>query len=526
MATLIHLCRKDYSFAKHALWGACAVFLVAALMPAFITGALFDAALPILSLVFAASLFQVFAATLKILRADSFTDGNAFIGTRPVTMSMLCLSKLIAIAAFVLLPWLLAHIIGVLALSVQLTPADWILFVAEKKLLFGLPAAIALVVGTQTRNFVLATMLTLALTAMMLWLATSIFGRPGGLNLIMEGRLLKASQWLVAQVLISTAAILLAWLWMAHRRMSWNIAAGVMALAVIAGVSTQWKVNFVNQLTRSEVDADPAANNLHIAWLGEPRISSSSRNRVPYTTVVREAKVDGVPEGWLAYPMGIRSQARCRDGGVVAGETTNSRTYGDYSRALLPSLGVELPAKHPRYLDDENWTWFEGATSLLRERTDKTCTISGECMIELVQPIVLANLPAESGTSASHGRFRYRIEQVEASGDGITLKLSVSGVDLTSRGDLRNREDDIEILLINSKTGEHTTIGHMSGSSRGSFGWLTMTRSLRIDDWPDKQIRDPQTFLEDARLYLIGGRHGGTVSVPFEMTDIPLKSGR
>ena len=104
MSTLIHLCLKDHSFAKHALWGAWAVFLVAALMPTFITGALDAAAVPILGLVFVASLFQVFAATLKILRADSFTDGNAFIGTRPMTMTMLWLSKLIAIAAFVMLP--------------------------------------------------------------------------------------------------------------------------------------------------------------------------------------------------------------------------------------------------------------------------------------------------------------------------------------------------------------------------------------------------------------------------------------
>jgi hypothetical protein len=86
-------------------------------------------------------------------------------------------------------------------------------------------------------------------------------------------------------------------------------------------------------------------------------------------------------------------------------------------------------------------------------------------------------------------------------------------------------EDDIEILLINRKTGEHTTIGRMSGSSSAGPGWMTLRRDLRIDDWPDRQTSDPQTFLKDARLYLIGHRYGGTVRVPFEIPEIELNPG-
>jgi hypothetical protein len=471
--------------------------------------------------------FQVFASVLKILRADSFSGGNAFIGTRPVTMTRIWLSKLLAIAVFVLLPYLLAQVIGVWVLRVHLTPADWVLFLAEKKLLFGLPAAIALIVGTHTRNFVWTTLLTIAFGALMIWLAVSIFGRPGGLNFIMEARELKTSQCLVAQVLISIAAILLAWLWMAQRRMSWSIAAGVSALVVVAGVSTQWKVNFVKRLTSSEVDANIMASDLRIAWLGEPRISSSSHNRVSLTTVIREAKVEDVPKGWLAFPSGVRANASFRDGNMIVSGVANSRNYGDFSRALLPSLGIELPEKHPGRLDfDHATTWFEAAASLLRDLPDPTCTISGECMIELTQPVILANLPAQTGVSATHGRFRYHINQVEATGSGISLKLLVSGVDLASRGDLRNRHDDIEILLINPKTGEHTAVGRMSGGSSSGFGLQTMSRSLNIDDWPDKKTSDPQTFLKDARLYLIGSRHGVTVRLPFEMPDIELISER
>ena len=527
MATLIHLCRKDYSFAKHVLLGSWVVFLVAALMPRFMTGALAEAAGAILGPLLAVQYFQVFASVLKILRADSFSGGNAFIGTRPVTMTMLWLSKLLAIAAFVLLPYLLAQVIGVWALRVQLTPADWVLFLAEKKLFFGLPAAIALIVGTHTRHFVWTTLLTIAFGALMLWLFITIFGRPGELKFITEGRHLKASQWLVAQVLVSTAAILLAWLWMVQRRVAWSFPAGLLALTVIAVASTRWKVNFVNQLARSAVDANITASDLRIAWLGEPRISSSSRNSVPFTTVIRETKVEGVPVGWLANPSGVRSKARFRDGGIIVGETVNARAYGDYSRALLPSLGLQLPVNDSGYHHHDRWKiWFEAATLLLGDRPDKTCTISGESMVELVQPVVLAKLPAESGASASHGRFRYRINQVEATGRGISVKLAIYGIDLASRGDWMNKQDDIEILLINPKTGEHTTIGDMSGNSTFGPGWLTMRRNLRINDWPDKRTTDSQVFLKDARLYLIGSRHGGTVRLPFEMSDIELISER
>ncbi len=51
---------------------------------------------------------------------------------------------------------------------------------------------------------------------------------------------------------------------------------------------------------------------------------------------------------------------------------------------------------------------------------------------------------------------------------------------------------------------------------------MTMRRDLRIDDWPDRKTSDPQTFLKDARLYLIDSRYAGTVRVPFEIPEVDL----
>jgi hypothetical protein len=527
MATLIHLCRKDYSFAKQALWSAWAVFILAALLPSFISAKLSDAAAPMFGLFIAASIFMAFSAALRILRADSFTGGNTFIGTRPVTMTSLWLSKLTAIAAFVCLPWLLAQVIGVLALRVHLTPADWMLFLAEKTLLFGLPASIALIVGAHTRHFVWSIMLTLTLGALILVLFAVIFGKPVEWNPNEAVRHLKASQWLVAQILISIAAILLSWLWMAQRRVSWSIAAGLIVLAAIALVSTRWKVNFVERLVFSNA---PKANELRIAWHGEPSIGFGSRNGVPFTMVMHEAKVDGVPEGWISNFSDVRSHARLRDGEIITSHVSNSRNYGAFSHALLPSFGVEQHlTSTSRHYFESRATWFDAKTSLLSGRKDQTAKISGVCMIELAQPLLLANLPARPGASTSQGRFRYHIEDLDTSSGVITLKLVVGGINLASRGDFRKMQDDIEILLINPKTGKHTTIGRGTGSSSAGLGWITMTRSLSIDDGlpgPGQQTSDPQTFLKDAQLYLIGSRYGSTVRVPFEMPDLKLSKAR
>ncbi|MCB1132619.1 MAG: ABC-2 transporter permease, partial [Verrucomicrobiae bacterium] len=184
MATLIHLCRKDFAFARNGLFGAWAVFLAAALVPLVITGALVEAAAPILGLLLAVQYFQIFAATLKILRADSYSGGDAFIGTRPVTRNTLWLSKVLSITAFVLVPWLLVKAFGVIALRLQLTPGDWLLYIIETTLVFGIPASIAWIVGTHTRGFIGSTVLTMVLAALVLWLAVAIFNRPGGFQFV------------------------------------------------------------------------------------------------------------------------------------------------------------------------------------------------------------------------------------------------------------------------------------------------------------------------------------------------------
>jgi hypothetical protein len=163
---------------------------------------------------------------------------------------------------------------------------------------------------------------------------------------------------------------------------------------------------------------------------------------------------------------------------------------------------------------------------------------SGAIQIQLGEPIderivravkkavVLAILPARSGVSASRGRCRYRIDGVEASVRGISVKLSVCSVTLASRGAWRDRHDDVEIRLINPMTGKHTHVGRGSGVSSNGPGWMTMRRDLGIDERPCSHTSDPQTLLKDARLYLLDSRDGGTMRLPFEIPEIRLSETR
>ncbi|MCP5534034.1 MAG: hypothetical protein H7A48_12755 [Akkermansiaceae bacterium] len=526
MATLIHLCRKDFAFARNGLFGAWAVFLAAALVPLVITGALVEAAAPILGLLLAVQYFQIFAATLKILRADSYSGGDAFIGTRPVTRNTLWLSKLLSITAFVLVPWLLEKTLGVIALRLELSPGDWLLYFIETTLVFGIPASIAWIVGTHTRGFIGSTMLTMVLAALVLWLAVAIFNRPGGFQFVEEARLLKASRWLLAQGLILLAGPLLAWGFIAKKRPVLSIAAGVVAVTLIAVASTGWQWNFARPLAVSGADAAPFTDPLEISWLDAPRISRLTRNGVEFTTVVRGARIDGAPDTWLACPTGVKSAARFPDGGVITSEAINSPYFGDASRTLLPSLGIHSPEDDPATVERwRNHVWFEGNTMELQNRPAKTATITGEARVEIYQPVVLADLPARAGANAATGRFRYRIGRIEPSpGGGIAVEVSAVGTSLLSRGDMRNPYNEIEILIVNPRTGRHTTLGSGSGSSSATFGWWCQKKQISIEtNDPDERI-DPVEFLKGARFYLIDRTYRGTVSVPFEIPEFRLEN--
>lgn len=396
MKTLIHLCKKDFAFAKFWLNGVWVALALVAIFPAVLDARL---AIPLLLLNWIAPLLLVFAATLKIMRGDPLTGSNGFLGTRPLSGPFLLATKLTSTAVFVLIPALLASMFGAIALRVDLSPGDYGLLMMEKFLGYGLAISVALLVGTHNRGIGMATVLTITMGVLLVWLFASIHGRPGGFQFIAEGRNLKTSQWLLTQAL------------------------------------------------------------------------------------------------------------------------------GDFTLPLLPSLGVTLPADHP----SRSWTrglttWFQSETSRINDQSDRRASITGEATVELYQPVVFANLAPTSDASAVHDRFRYRIEHIHSLEGQISVSLSIRGVTLASRGDFNRSMDDIEIILIDPATGEHTVAGGSGGSSSTGGGLQVINKYLRLDDWPpSKQIGAADEFLQRARLIIIGRNYGGTVTLPYEIPEILLE---
>ncbi len=520
MNTLIHLVRKDFAFAKPWLIGTCAILVLIAVLPAIPVA---DLAEPLFILNLFGPLLLIFAATLRIMRTDSWMGSAGFLDTRPLTGRFLMIARLVSIFGFVLVPAVIASLLGVIAMRVDPSPADYGLLVMEISLDYGLAISVALLVGAFTRSIGLATILTFTLGALLLWLGVTIHGRPGSFRFLAEGLHLKASQWLVTEVLVLISAILITLFWMTWRQpaRTWVVAALALGLTVSAG--SIWKVNFVRYFACMQV---PATNRARLVWLSEPRISGSSQNNVSFTSIERPARVSGLTDGWVGYPLGFHAKANFRDGAVILSEETNSRTYGDFTVPLLPSLGGNLPDDHrSRSWNHEFSTWFVCETSRIHDQPDHHASVSGEATVELYQPLVLANLPPTAGASAAHGRFRYRIESIESFEGNITVRLKVRGVPLASRGDFERSHDNIEIILIDPASGEHTVPGGSGGSSRGGGGLLDMTRDLRIEDWSEsKNVGTAEEFLNTARLYVIGRNYGGTITLPYEIPEMSMET--
>ena len=472
MKPLIHLCKKDFAFAKSWLIGAWGALALIAVLPAVLDA---DLATPMLILNMIVPLLLVFAAALKIMRADSWIGSAGFMDTRPLTRWFLLAARLASLFVLVLIPALMASLLGAIAMRVVLSPPDFGLLVMENSLNYGLAISVALLVGAFTRGIGLATILTISLGVLLVWLCVSIHGRPGAFRFLAEGHSLKTSQWLLTEALVLISAIGITWFWMAVRRPAWSWVATALALGLSVSTGFLWQGNLARVFAKRDV---PGTNRANIEWLEPPSLAGGRQNGVSFTSVIRPARVNGIADGWLGYPLGFHSKARFTDGTTISSEKTGSRTYGDFTLPLLASLGVNIPDNHPcRSWSRESSTWFECETSRINNHSDRRASINGEATVELYQPVVVANLPPTSGASAVHGRFRYRIERIDSREGQISLSLSVRTVTLASYGDFARSMNDTEIALIDPATGNRRT----HGSRRLGWKFSSKTGHARHD---------------------------------------------
>jgi len=529
MNTLLHLCKKDFAYAKPWLIGTWLALLVGALLPWLSPAG--EAALPFMLIGKFAPALLIFLTTAKLVQGDPLVGSNSFMGTRPVMRTRLLGGKLLMIALFLILPALILAVLHAACMRLHLSGTDYLLLLIEKTLVFMIAAAWALVVSVFTRSVGAMALVSIAVGVLGVWLVSSLDSRPMPYKSTLEVSHLQASQWLVAQTFLIVAAIAIAMSW-ALRRQAWITAAVVVVSAgFLASIHKAWRWNFVDGLSKEGALEEIVSDNPNLTWLDEPRlVSNRSRESIPYSQLTRPGRVTGLKDGWVGKLVRFQSAAQFADGTVWTSEGGSEfHPFDDHTPEILPQLGIEVPENHPlrNYQKCQAWTMFECEKRRLEKLPNRRAAVRGTGTFQLYQPCILGDMPATSGASAVNGRFRYRLDSVSAFEKEISYKICIRGVALNSRGDRNRGFEDLELLLANPTTGKFTNTRGSGGSSRVGGDWINIHRSVSLDQGAGTTSHDDTVaFLKDARLYIIGTRYGGTITLPFEIPEMLLEEKR
>ncbi len=525
MKTLIHLMKKDFSYAMP--WVAGTWFALAAgncLLWMMAGGDGFTSLMVIIARLFPVIL--IFSTSAKIVQCDPFNGTTGFMGTRPVKPARLLGGKLGAIALFLILPAVVFALLNAAFMRVQISALDYLLLFIEKSLFFSLIAALAVVASMITLRVGAMALVSVAIVVAFFFPFLFVHGNalPGS----MEDLNHQASLWLVIKVFLLLAAVAAAMSWVIRRRVWLTVVVFLLGWGCLVSLDKLWKWDFVDDLSKDASMAEIVSGDPALSWLDEPGVGSNNyRNNIQYLKVGRAGRVTGLMDGWTGKLAKFRSEAHFANGEVWQSQgNSDIYPYDDLVSQLLPGLGIEVPMDHPMYLYRKysESTLFECEKSRLDGLADRRASIRGTGTCQLYQPTVLAVLPAKAGVSAVSGRSRYRIDRLEASGREISVDISIRSVALDSRGDSAGDMAPLEVLIVNPVTKEFTAPGGSGGSS--SFGGerVSIHKTMSLDDHRrTAQAPNARTFLDGARLYLIGTRYGGNITLPYEIPSFMLE---
>ena len=529
MNTLLHLCKKDFTYAKPWIVGTWFALAISNLLPWVSPEG--EISLPFMMIRLLAPAVLVFLTSVKIILCDPFVGSAGFMGTRPVRAIRLLTHKLLLIAFVLVLPAVAFALLHAVCMRVNLTASDWLLLVIENGLYFSLIAAMAVMFSAISRK-VGTTVFFLAAGAAMLALYGAYFANPRSYGGTLEDEHLRASITLVAQAFLASAAVAVAASWAKERRIWLTVAVFLLAAGGMVALGERWKWNFVDELSRDVTTQELTTGSPAIKWMEKtPRFGShQSRESVPYSQVQRVGNITGFNDGWVGKLVKFQSEARFPDGTVWQSEGVSDLSpFGELAPAILPQLGIQVPEEHPIRLYEKAWAWtlFECEKSRLQALPDRRASIRGTGTFQLYQPIVLAELPAQVGASAVIGRFNYRIDRLNAIDGQISVSLTVRGVALRSKGDSTRGSLPMELLFVNPSTRQFTDTSGSGGSSSTGGGWIALHKTVSIDHQTASTHRpDAEEFLKGARLYILGIRYGGNIKLPYEVPEMLLEEKR
>ena len=286
MNTLLHLCKKDFTYAKPWIVGTWFALAISNLLPWVSPEG--EISLPFMMIRLLAPAVLVFLTSVKIILCDPFVGSAGFMGTRPVRAIRLLTHKLLLIAFVLVLPAVAFALLHAVCMRVNLTASDWLLLVIENWLYFSLIAAVAVMFSAISRK--VGTMVFfLAAGAAMLALYGAYFANPRSYEETLEDEHLRASITLVAQAFLASAAVAVAASWAKERRIWLTVAVFLSAASGMIALGGRWKWNFVDELSRDVTTQEITTGSPAIKWMEKtPRFGSHrSRESVPYSQVQR-----------------------------------------------------------------------------------------------------------------------------------------------------------------------------------------------------------------------------------------------
>ena len=528
MNTLIHICKKDFAFAKPWILGTWLAFAIGNILPWISPEG--EDFMPFMLIRLLAPAVMVFLTSTKIVHCDPFVGTSGFIGTRPVRATTLLRNKLILIALVLVLPAVVFALVHAACMRVQLSASDYLLLFIENCLYFALIAGVAMAFSVITRGVGVMAIFIVG-TLIMLVPFVAFYAPPKPFGVSLEDQHLLASIWLVAQAFLPIAAVAIAMSWAAGRRIWMTAAVSLLSVGILIPLVKQWNWNFVDAMSKDATAAEIVSDRAEVKWTDAPSFgSNNSRNNITYSQVTRPGRVTGLKDGWTGKLVKFQSQARFADGAVWTSEgISDLYLFGDLAPAILPQLGIQVSEDHPMRLYEKSWSWplFECEKSRLQEMPGRIASIHGVGTFQLYQPVVLVELPAQAGASAVSGRFRCRIDSLNAFEGQISVELGIRSVALSSKGDGSKALLPVELLLVNTSTKEFTNTSGSGGSSITGGELMTFHKTVSIYSQSASAGRpDAVEFLKGARLYILGTRYGGNIVLPYEIPEMMLEEKR
>jgi hypothetical protein len=292
-----------------------------------------------------------------------------------------------------------------------------------------------------------------------------------------------------------------------------------------------WPLNFVAHLSDHEQVAPrnewPDAKAIRWNWNSRKTHDSplsfaeAGINDVDYQCITGWCLPEGLPPPWYASPGAVQATLRSAKASVVR------QSYFAYP--INPyGLFKVWKSPTPSGMDSPIFSVELIRYAILPEqKISGLANLTGTVNVNMMRPVLAAELPLREGSSVTIGRRRYSIEEVQFSGGEVEVKWNTELARLRLRGDVPGWSDwhPMFFALWNTKLQQAAMINGKGGSRdvRAPYSFLQSYVSyIRPDPSGASNRNMTEAWLADAQCRLITAERGGSLKVPFDFPSIPL----